>query len=69
MGGGSTFVRQFIMLREDNKIRMKHYKLQNHSLPRYFVQVHNYMYVLFVMRFINQLPLVRTHVATRIAKF
>ena len=41
---------------------MKHYKLQSHRLSGYFTQVHNYIYVLFVMRFINQLPLVRMHV-------
>ena len=69
VGGGSTFVRQFILLSEDNEIHMKHYKLQNHRLSRDFVQVHNYMYAAFVMRFINQLPLVRTPVATCIAKF
>ena len=28
---------------------MKHYKLQNRRLSRYFTQVHNYMYVLFVI--------------------
>ena len=55
-------MRQFILLREDNEIHMKHYKLQNHRLARYFTQVHNYMYPLFVMRFINQLPLVRMYV-------
>ena len=48
---------------------MKHYKLQNHRLSHYFTQAHNYMYVLFVMRFINQLPLVHMHVATPTAGF